>query len=147
MPIKYFPGLESYCVSPIVFNTRRLQNYKSGVNGLLTFLSGDSIIFHSLSFSWCSSSNFMLTSSIESCSKSQKPARSWEVGLGMALGSCSAQRKGCEYSRRLSVACTEAEGQGARFHCCSTAQRQGSACSAAGSCDWKAVPPTQPKHE
>lgn len=81
----------------IGFNIRRLRDYKWGVNGivhgLLTFLSGDSIIFHSLSFNWCSSSNFMLTSSIESCSKSQKPARSWEVGLGMALGSCHAQRR------------------------------------------------------
>lgn len=110
MPIKYFPGLEAYRVS--LFNTRRLRNYKWGVNGivhgLLTFLSGDSIIFHSLSFNWCSSSNFMLTSSIESCNKSQKPARSWEVGLGMALGSCNAQRREREYSRRLSVVCPEA---------------------------------------
>jgi len=82
---------------PIEFKTWKLQYYKwEGsciAHGLLTFLSGDSIIFHSLSFNWCSSSNFMLTSSIESCSKSQKPARSWEVGLGMALGSCHARRK------------------------------------------------------
>lgn len=82
---------------PTEFKTWKLQYCKwegNGIaHGLLTFLSGDSIIFHSLSFNWCSSSNFMLTSSIESCNKSQKPARSWEVGLGMALGSCHAQKR------------------------------------------------------
>lgn len=33
-----------------------------GMQQGLTFLSGDSATFQSLSFSWCNSSNFMLTS-------------------------------------------------------------------------------------
>lgn len=47
-----------------------------------------SMIFHPLALSCWSSANFMLTSSMESCSRSQKPARSWKVGTGNALGSC-----------------------------------------------------------
>lgn len=53
----------------------------------LTFFSGLSIGLHLLFLICCSWSNFMVTSSMESCSRSQNPARSWEVGLGMALGS------------------------------------------------------------
>lgn len=46
-----------------------------------------STIFHPLALSCWSSANFMLTSSMESCRRSQKPARSWKVGTGNALGS------------------------------------------------------------
>lgn len=58
-----------------------------GPSGLSTSLSGDSSAFQPFCFSWCSSPNFMLTSSTDSCSMSQYPARSCDVGLGMALGS------------------------------------------------------------
>lgn len=51
-----------------------------------------SMIFHPLALSCWSSANFMLTSSMESCSRSQKPARSWKVGTGKALGSCGDKR-------------------------------------------------------
>lgn len=53
----------------------------------LTFFSGLSMSLQLLFLICCSWSNFMVTSSMESCSRSQKPARSWEVGRGMALGS------------------------------------------------------------
>ena len=53
--------------------------------GPLTFFSGGSLQFKSLSLwrSW----NLTLTSSMLSWSRSQKPARSWEVGWGYADGS------------------------------------------------------------
>lgn len=53
-----------------------------------TFFSGLSTGLQLLFLICCSWSNFMVTSSMESCSRSQNPARSWEVGRGMALGSC-----------------------------------------------------------
>lgn len=59
------------------------------VQSELTFLTGLSIILQSLLLIFCSSSNLEVTSSMESCSRSQNPARSWEVGRGMALGSCT----------------------------------------------------------
>lgn len=53
--------------------------------GPLTFFSVGSLQPESLSLwrSW----NLTLTSSMLSCSRSQKPARSWEVGWGYAAGS------------------------------------------------------------
>lgn len=52
----------------------------------LTFLSGVSANCQLLAFRWYSSSNFMLMSSMDNCRRSQNPARSWAVGLGLALG-------------------------------------------------------------
>lgn len=52
-----------------------------------TFFSGLSNRFHWLFLISCSSSNLAVTSSMESCRRSQNPAKSWDVGLGMALGS------------------------------------------------------------
>lgn len=52
-----------------------------------TFFSGLSTSCHWLFLICCSSSNLAVTSSMESCKRSQNPARSWDVGLGMALGS------------------------------------------------------------
>lgn len=57
-------------------------------NPSLTFFSGLSMALQLLFLICCSWSNFMVTSSMESCRRSQNPARSWEVGRGMALGSC-----------------------------------------------------------
>ena len=54
-----------------------------------------STIFHPLALSCWSSANFMLTSSMESCRRSQKPARSWKVGTGNALGSCGDRGTEC----------------------------------------------------
>jgi len=54
-----------------------------------TFFSGLSTILHSLLLICCSSSNLAVTSSMESCRRSQNPARSWAVGRGIALGSCT----------------------------------------------------------
>lgn len=58
-----------------------------------TFFSGLSTGLQLLFLICCSWSNFMVTSSMESCSRSQNPARSWEVGRGMALGSCEGRRQ------------------------------------------------------
>lgn len=44
--------------------------------------------FQLLALSCCSSRNLRVTSSMESCRRSQKPARSWKVGTGNAVGSC-----------------------------------------------------------
>lgn len=54
--------------------------------------------FQLLALSCCSSRNLRVTSSIESCRRSQKPARSWKVGTGNAVGSCSgrSQRGGSQ---------------------------------------------------
>ncbi len=52
-----------------------------------TFLSWVSDIFQSLDLRRWSSSNFMLMSSMESCSRSQNPARSCAVGRGWAFTS------------------------------------------------------------
>lgn len=49
--------------------------------------------FQLLALSCCSSRNLRVTSSIESCRRSQKPARSWKVGTGNAVGSCRARRQ------------------------------------------------------
>lgn len=51
-----------------------------------TWTSGGLRGFQLLALSWWSSSNFRLMFSIESWSISQKPARSWEMGRGFALG-------------------------------------------------------------
>jgi len=53
---------------------------------IYTFLSGGSSVLQLLAFSWCSSSNFRLMFSMDSCSISQNPARSWDTGRGWALG-------------------------------------------------------------
>lgn len=58
-----------------------------------TFLSGGSRSLQLLAFSWCSSSNFRLMFSIDSCSISQNPARSWDTGRGWAFGFCQRKRK------------------------------------------------------
>lgn len=58
----------------------------------LTFFSGLSTGLQLFFLICCSRSNFMVTSSMESCNRSQKPARSWEVGRGMALGSCQGRK-------------------------------------------------------
>lgn len=57
--------------------------------------------FQLLALSCCSSRNLRVTSSIESCRRSQKPARSWKVGTGNAVGSCSgrSQRGGSQSER------------------------------------------------
>lgn len=52
----------------------------------LTFLSGVSASCQLLALRWYSSSNFMLMSSMDSWRRSQNPAKSWAVGLGLALG-------------------------------------------------------------
>lgn len=49
--------------------------------------------FQLLALSCCSSRNLRVTSSIESCRRSQKPARSWKVGTGNAVGSCRGRRQ------------------------------------------------------
>lgn len=63
-------------------------------SGLLADLKGPqhthtfgSRSFQLLALSCCSSRNLRVTSSMESCRRSQKPARSWKVGTGNAVGS------------------------------------------------------------
>lgn len=53
-----------------------------------------------MALSCCSSRNLRVTSSIESCRRSQKPARSWKVGTGNAVGSCSGRSQGEAASQR-----------------------------------------------
>lgn len=55
-----------------------------------------------MALSCCSSRNLRVTSSIESCRRSQKPARSWKVGTGNAVGSCSEGRRRGEAASQLS---------------------------------------------
>ncbi len=67
----------------------KYDHQKSSNQSALTFFTGLSISLQSLDLIFCNSLNLEVTSSMESCSRSQNPARSWEVGRGMALGSCN----------------------------------------------------------
>ena len=64
---------------------------------LLTFLSGGTLQPESLSR--CRCWNLTRTSSMASCSKSQNPARSWELGWGYAVGSWGAHIFSLSHSR------------------------------------------------
>lgn len=62
-----------------------------GLNGPPPTLGSRS--FQLLALSCWSSRNLRVTSSMESCRRSQKPARSWKVGTGNAVGSCRGRRQ------------------------------------------------------
>lgn len=69
-----------------IYKQRHMEMmFKKFVSG--TFLSWVSDIFQSLDLRRWSSSNFMLMSSMESCSRSQNPARSCAVARGWAFTS------------------------------------------------------------
>lgn len=72
-----------------------MQGFKWSIQNLQcsTFLSWGSICFQLLAFNWWSSSNFILIFSMDNCSISQNPAKSWEVGRGCALGFCATEEK------------------------------------------------------
>lgn len=72
-----------------------MQGFKWSIQNLQcsTFLSWGSICFQLLAFNWWSSSNFILIFSMDNCSISQNPAKSWEVGRGCALGFCTREER------------------------------------------------------
>lgn len=72
-----------------------MQGFKWSIQNLQcsTFLSWGSICFQLLAFNWWSSSNFILIFSMDNCSISQNPAKSWEVGRGCALGFCTTEEE------------------------------------------------------
>lgn len=77
---------EAYLICPVF-----VQGFKWSIQNrqCSTFLSCGSICFQLLAFNWWSSSNFILIFSMDNCSISQNPAKSWEAGLGCALGFCT----------------------------------------------------------
>ena len=79
------PKLNKFIWRPLRLIIMSVWNPRKTV---FTFFSGLSTSCHWLLLICCSSSNLAVTSSMESCKRSQNPARSWDVGLGMALGSC-----------------------------------------------------------
>lgn len=86
---KMVKALEVFCLQTEI-DLRYLKCLRCAPAALncptLTFLSGVSANCQLLAFRWYSSSNFMLMSSMDNCRRSQNPARSWAVGLGLALG-------------------------------------------------------------
>lgn len=84
------PYAEAYLICPVF-----VQGFKWSIQNrqCSTFLSCGSICFQLLAFNWWSSSNFILIFSMDNCSISQNPAKSWEAGLGWALGFCATEKK------------------------------------------------------
>lgn len=85
LPVRLFPCDFSTPTHP--FLRRTLQSVASWSDGSHKHTFG-SRSFQLLALSCCSSRNLRVTSSMESCRRSQKPARSWKVGTGNAVGSC-----------------------------------------------------------
>lgn len=90
---------EAYLICPVFVQGVKwsIQNRQCS-----TFLSCRSSCFQLLAFNWWSSSNFILIFSMDNCSISQNPAKSWEAGLGCALGFCVREKNGKKHEKNQS---------------------------------------------